>query len=136
MDLFFCSFHCISQWLKDQTHRSCFFDFCFWKRVLNCNNNKTQNKDICVEFIRFFHKFVSPIFSTNFPKFEQLKKKKALLLVQVFSQFATWKRNHSKSSLKKIVDLEFEIGETIHDFVIDFGVRFMDFWLWSLDFGF
>ena len=30
-----------------------------------------------------------------------------------FSQLASWKRNHKEYSLKKIVDLEFEIGETI-----------------------
>ena len=30
-----------------------------------------------------------------------------------FSQFVLWKRNHNKYSLKKIVESEFEIGETI-----------------------
>jgi hypothetical protein len=31
----------------------------------------------------------------------------------VFSQFASWKRNHNEYSLKKFVDSEFEIGESI-----------------------
>ena len=47
------------------------------------------------EFMRRFHQFDSPIFSTN------------------FSQFASWTRDHQKYSLKQLVDSEFEIGETI-----------------------
>ena len=52
------------------------------------------------EFIRCFHQFVSRIFSSNFSQFEQLKKKKKILIdsKQFFSQFASRKRNHKKYS--------------------------------------
>ena len=56
------------------------------------------------EFIRSFHQFVSLIFSTNISQFEQLKKKGNFILDKTvfFSQFASWKRNHSKYTLKKL----------------------------------
>ena len=59
--------------------------------------SKTHN-----EFIRCFHQFVSLFVFTKFSQFEQLKKKTNFLLVQnsFFSQFASWKRNHNKYSLK------------------------------------
>ena len=44
---------------------------------LASHNIRTYNK-----FIRWFHQFVSRIFSTNFSKFEQLKKETNFLLVQ------------------------------------------------------
>ena len=51
-------------------------------------------------FTTLFHTFF-----TNFSQFEQLKKKTNFLLVQnrFFSQFASWKRNHNKYSLKRFV---------------------------------
>ena len=36
-----------------------------------------------------------------------------LPVICFFSQFASWKKNHNKYSLKFFVDSEFEIGETI-----------------------
>jgi hypothetical protein len=65
---------------------------------------------------QIFHQLFYPILSTNFSQFEQLKMKTNFLLVQnrfFFSHFSNWKRNHNKFLLKKIVDSEFEIGETI-----------------------
>ena len=54
----------------------------------------------------------------EFSQFEQLKTKIKFLMVKnrfffSLSQFGSWKRNHNKYSLKKFVDSEFEIGETI-----------------------
>ena len=56
------------------------------------------------EFIRCFHQFDTPIWSTNVSQFEQLKRKTNFLLVQnrIFSQFASWKRNHNKYSFSGI----------------------------------
>ena len=71
-------------------------------------------------------------FSTNFSKFEQLKKKKKILeliLDSFFSQFASWKRNHNKNLLKKFVDLKFEIGGTIWWIRNWFWCEVFGFWL-------
>jgi hypothetical protein len=38
------------------------------------SNAESKQKMHFIEFIRCFHQFVSPIFSTNFSQFEQLKK--------------------------------------------------------------
>ena len=68
------------------------------------------------KFIRCFHQFVSPILYTNFSQFVQLKKKTNLLLVQnsLFLSLPLEKQIISnRYSLKKYVDSEFEIGETI-----------------------
>ena len=68
------------------------------------------------EFIRCFHQFVSLIFFHEFFSVGTVEKENRLLIgsKQVFfSQFDSWKRNHNKHSLKKFVDLEFEIGESI-----------------------
>ena len=47
----------------------------------------------------------------------------------VFSQFASWKRNHNKNSLKKFVDLKFEIGGTIWWIRNWFWFDVFGFWL-------
>ena len=55
------------------------------------------NSPIC--FTNFFSQFFSMLFF------------QFLLLQNIFFQFASWKRNHNKYSLKKFVDSEFVIGE-------------------------
>ena len=64
----------------------------------------TNSSDV---FTNLFHEFFPRIFlSWN-------RKQTSYWSKTVFSQFAGWKRNHIKYSLKKFVDSEFEIGETI-----------------------
>ena len=80
---------------------------CLWRRSLDYifpskrwgSHRLRQNYN---EFISWFHQFVSQIFSTNFSQFEQLKKKTIFYWSKTvfFSQFASWKRNHNKYSLK------------------------------------
>ena len=84
----------------------------------------------CNEAIRCFHQFFSPIFYIHFFPCIFLSwavdKENKFLSKTVFSQFASWKRNHNKyccplTSLnvlwiianKQFADSEFEIGETI-----------------------
>ena len=58
----------------------------------------------------------SPVCFTNFfNKFWAFEKESELVIgpKQAFFQFASWKRNHNKDSLKKFVDSEFEIGKNL-----------------------
>ena len=64
----------------------------------------------------FSHQFVTPILSSNCCQFEQLKNNPNFLWVKnsfFFSQFASWKRNQNKNTLKKLVNSDFKICETI-----------------------
>ena len=61
----------------------------------------TNSSDV---FTNLLHEF--------FPAWAVEKENKLLIGPKiVFSQFQSWKRNHNKSSLKRFVDFEFEIGE-------------------------
>ena len=66
------------------------------------------------EFIKCFHQFVSRIFSMNLSQFEQFKKKFLIGPKQFFFlSLRVEKEIMIRHSLKKFVESEFEVGETI-----------------------
>ena len=80
--------------------------------VLLFHNSKliTNSSDVTYVSPIWFTIFVHEFFSVWAAEIENI-----FLIVpkQFLYQFACWKRNHNKHSLKKFVDSRFEIGETI-----------------------
>ena len=93
--------------LHTQTHRQRLLVFNMHQNC-NVNKNKRQKskklKRVCNEFIRCFHQFFSPIFSTDFSQFEQLKKNRKFLLVQNIFKLADRMRSMRTTGASKNPD--------------------------------
>ena len=63
--------------------------------------------------MKCFHQFVPLFFSTNFSQFEQLKKQSSYAPKQFFFLSLPVEKEIIQIFVKRIVDTEFEIGETI-----------------------